>query len=69
MIERQTVQSSHIVSIGHKDGILEVEYNGGQVYQYHGITGDEFKQILSAKSIGSHMRSVIAPRAKQARIR
>ena len=53
-MERQTVGSSHIASIGYDTGseILEIEFLSGSVYQYSNVPGSVFDAIMAAPSKG-----------------
>ena len=56
-MEREDVTSSNIVSVGY-DGdeqILEVEFNGGSVYQYFGVPEDMYQRLMTAESVGRHL--------------
>lgn len=52
-MNRKPVESSNIVSIGHEDKVLEVEFLNGSIYQYKPITEAGYKALLEADSIGS----------------
>lgn len=62
-MQRQPVKSSNIKSIGHDPATntLHVEFNGGSVYEYVGVSAEKHKALLSADSIGSHLHSTIKP--------
>ena len=53
-MERQSVSSSNIVSIGYEPSgqTLEVEFHGGRVYQYYGVPDPMFRRIMQAPSAG-----------------
>ena len=57
-MNRSPVKSSHIKSIGHENGILEVEYGNGGIYHLSGVSDDDYTAIMSAKSIGSLLATV-----------
>ena len=54
-MDRETVESSNIESIGYDagSGILEVEFKGGSVYQYRGIPQEMYDELREADSVGS----------------
>jgi len=54
-MNRVPVSSSSIKSVGH-DGtaVMEVEFKNGAVYQYHGVSKDDYDAFVSAGSIGKH---------------
>ena len=53
-MERQTVSSSNIASIGYDPNsqTLEVEFHGGRVYQYYGVPQQMFDNLVQAPSAG-----------------
>ncbi|HWT83673.1 MAG TPA: KTSC domain-containing protein [Candidatus Methylomirabilis sp.] len=66
-MERYGVTSSNIAAIGWEpdeegsvEGIMEVEFNGGQVYQYRAIPAWLFRELLHAPSPGRFFRANIA---------
>jgi hypothetical protein len=67
IIERQKVNSSTIRSMGHDERTktLEVEFyqnnsaKGGAIWRYYSVSPKAFKQLLEAKSIGSHFHQMI----------
>jgi len=58
-MKRQLVISSNIESIGYENGILEVEFRSGSVYQYHDVPKEVFDSILSSESIGKAVNSSV----------
>jgi hypothetical protein len=54
-MEMQSVQSSQIAQVGH-DGQsnLRVLFRRGGLYEYQGVTAEEFREMLSAESLGSY---------------
>jgi len=54
-MQRIPVESSDIVSIGYQpaDKLLEVEFQGGRVYQYRGVEPDIHLQFMRAESYGT----------------
>jgi hypothetical protein len=57
-MNRISVQSSHIKSIGHDGNILEVEYFNGEVYQFNNISDDDFAALGSARSVGKALNEL-----------
>ncbi len=53
-MEREAVTSSNVESIGYsvKTRILEVEFKGGSVYQYHGVPESVYLAVMEAPSVG-----------------
>ena len=61
-MQRQTVTSSNIASIGYDEATqtLEVEFTGkGAVYQYAAVPKDVFESFLKAESIGRYFQTYI----------
>jgi hypothetical protein len=63
-MERKSVTSSNIKSIGHEGNILEVEFKNGKLYQYKGVSAEEHAAIHKAESIGSHIHKHIIKAGK-----
>ena len=61
-MQRKSVQSSNLKSIGYKNQTLEIEFNKGDVYQYFGIPETEYTALMSAKSHGKYFSSNIRNR-------
>ena len=51
---RNEVKSSSIKSIGHEGNKLHVEFNSGKVFEYEGVTPEQYGEMMGAKSVGSH---------------
>lgn len=60
-MERQTVSSSHIVSVGYSSGseTLEVEFRSGTIHEYYNVPGVIFEQLMNASSIGQYFNANI----------
>ena len=60
-MKMQSVKSSQISEIGHDPATntMAVRFNSGGLYHYHGVTGEAFAALRSAKSIGSHLHQHI----------
>lgn len=64
VMDRTAVASSNIASVGWEqdeggDGILEVEFNSGQVYQYTGVPQWVYQGLLFSPSPGRYLRESI----------
>lgn len=55
VIARETVPSGNIRSIGHANGVMDIEFHGGKVYRYTGpkVT-DHYNAIMKADSKGKY---------------
>lgn len=58
IIQRQIVSSTRIRSIGWEPNILEVEFNDGILYHYHGVTNSEYISFLQSSSLGSTLTQI-----------
>jgi hypothetical protein len=60
-MERTPVSSSNICSIGYEPekSTLEVEFNTGSVYQYHGVPQEVFDSFMQASSKGVYFNANI----------
>ena len=56
-MERNPVKSSNIKSVGYdsRTKVMEIEYNNGGVYEYHGFLPDHHAKLMAADSIGGHV--------------
>ena len=62
------VKSSAVLSVGYEEGILEVKYRGGRIYQMEGISQDQYDALLTADSIGRAVNSLKASCASCTRV-
>lgn len=55
-MERTPVESSQLKSIGYdlEGGILEVEFKGGGVYRYSGVSPITHLELIQAGSVGKY---------------
>lgn len=58
-MERKPVSSSNILSVGHDPATktLEVEFRGGAVHQYNGVSAKDHQDLVNAPSIGKHFHA------------
>ncbi|GAA3797649.1 hypothetical protein GCM10022403_034400 [Streptomyces coacervatus] len=54
-MERTTVRSSNVRSVGYADGILEVEFHSGGVYQYRHVPEHVYIGFINASSKGTYL--------------
>lgn len=56
-MKRDTVASSHIVSVGHdtQSETLEVEFMDGSIYQYYNVPRSIYDAFLAASSPGQFL--------------
>ena len=60
-MNRQPVTSSNLKSVGYDraNRILEIEFQNGRVYRYHGVPPEEYEELLRAPSLGRYFISNI----------
>ena len=63
-MDRQSVRSSNICSVGYEVGIqmLEIEFHSGGIYQYSGVPKDIYRGLMRASSKGSYFHQNIRDR-------
>lgn len=54
-MERIAVRSSNVRSVGYADGVLEVEFHSGGVYQYHRVPEQVYVGLINAPSKGTYL--------------
>ena len=56
-MHRTKVESSNVESVGFDriEGVLEVEFKSGKVYQYTGVKSEEYAELLASKSKGGYL--------------
>ena len=61
-MQRIPVQSSNIRSVGYDpdEGLLEVEFMSGSIYEYSGVPQRAYEAFAAAHSHGRHHRERIA---------
>ncbi|TCO11959.1 KTSC domain-containing protein [Kribbella steppae] len=60
-MRRRLVNSSSVRSVGWSDGMLELEYVNGSIYQYDDVPQTTFAALLAAPSIGAYVNTHIKP--------
>lgn len=60
-MQRNFVGSSDIRSIGYENNTLEIEFNHGGIYQYHGVPYDRYCNLINSSSSGNYFRNFIKP--------
>ena len=63
-MERKSVSSSNIASIGYDEATstLEVEFLNGSVYHYYDVPDNEYQSLMSADSHGKYLAANIKGR-------
>ncbi len=60
-MRRKPVDSSSVLSIGWKDGTLEVEFVSGDVYQYFDVSEFTYAALVRSDSVGRFINTRIKP--------
>lgn len=70
-MDRQPVHSSNICSVGYEPETqtLEVEFHGGGVYQYSGVSESVYKGLMRAASKGAYFHDYVKDRYSFRRVR
>ena len=60
-MDHQSVSSSNLSSVGYDDRTetLEVQFQNGSIFQYHGVSAETHKQLMQAGSVGGFFSSNI----------
>jgi YD repeat-containing protein len=68
---RQRVNASNIRSAGYdaRDRVLEIEFSGGGIVQYSGVSEEVFRRFMNAPSPGSYFRDNIEENYSAKKIR
>jgi len=69
-MNRTSVQSSNVASIGYDPGTLtlEVEFTNGAVYHYFDVPEVEYQNLIGAESVGSYLNQNIKSHYRYARM-
>ena len=62
-MRHENVDSQHLKSVAHDsiNRVLEIRFNNGTVYRYHGVPEAEYKGLMSADSHGEYFHANIKP--------
>lgn len=60
-MQRISVSSSNVSSVGWENRVLEVEFRGGSLYQYFDVPTLTFQDLLRSTSIGGFLAKYIKP--------
>jgi KTSC domain len=63
-VQRQSVKSSLIESVGYEGSTLEVELADGKVYSYPNVPVSHFQELLASNSKGEYFNRNIRPHFK-----
>ena len=70
-MNRQTVQSSNIHSVGYDsvNQLLEIEFHSGSVYKYHFVPSETHQNLMKAGSKGNFFHSNIRDKYRYKRVK
>ena len=70
-MDRQAVKSSNLHSVGyHADRqLLEIEFNGGEVYEYYQVPSETYESLMKADSKGRYHHQNIRNMYEYKRVR
>ena len=58
-MERIPVSSSNLASVGYEDGILEIGFTSGAIYEYSGVPESVYEALMAAASHGKYFAAYI----------
>lgn len=67
-MDRNFVSSSNVRSVGYANGVLEVEFRSGGVYQYVGVPESVFDAFMTSSSKGQFVHQHLKNRYPTIRI-
>ena len=69
-MKREPVKSSNLKSVGYDKTkkLLEIEFHTGAVYQYQGVLGHIYKQLMRAPSLGTYFHKTIRDQYKYVKL-
>jgi hypothetical protein len=53
-MHREPVESSNLATVGFSDGVLEIEFRHGGVYQYFNVPASVYEALMAAESKGKY---------------
>ena len=57
-MNRQSVSSSRISSVGWENNILEIQFKDGAIYQYFDVSKSEYTNFMNSSSLGSALSTL-----------
>lgn len=64
-MNRIPVRSSNLRSVGYQNGVLEIQFHNGAIYQYFDVPIELANELMRARSKGSFFKQEIEPFAKR----
>ncbi len=58
-MDRTSVQSSAIRSVGRKDMVLEIQFAAGNIKQYQGVPQSIYTEMINSPSVGKFFNQFI----------
>lgn len=67
-MERISVDSSNISEVGWENGILEIEFSSGRIYEYFDVSYEIYEAMMQSPGIGEYFHEHIKNSFKYSRI-
>jgi ligand-binding sensor domain-containing protein len=67
-MDRDPVSSDTLASVGYEDGLLELEFTNGRVYQYFDVPERVYQSLMAADSHGTFFNESIKGVYRYARV-
>lgn len=69
--ERKRISSGNIRAVGYdaRSRMLEIEFSGGSIVQYSGVSDEVHRRLLNSPSPGSYFRDQIEENFSSKRVR
>lgn len=67
-MQRTAVQSSNLQSIGYENGVLEIQFHSGGIYQYFDVPAQIHQALMAAPSKGEFFAQNIRGVYRYARV-
>jgi uncharacterized protein len=67
-MQRTPVQSSNVQSIGYENGVLEIQFHNGGIYQYFDVPAQIHQALMAASSKGKFFAQNIRGAYRYARV-
>ena len=58
-MQRQSVESSNLRSVGYDEFllVLEIEFKSGAVYRYYGVPSEVHDELINSESVGKYFNA------------
>lgn len=66
---RRPVSSANIASLGWEDGVMEVEFRSGHIYEYAQVPEGVYQEALGASSVGKFVAANVVDQYQHTRLK